>query len=151
MRRLLITIDGGPNDRDSLRSAVTLATMTGGGLSVAHPLSDSRRALGFGETMLVVDESAESDGRARAAFDEVAAGLPGARFQAYQATAGELVAWQGPGHDLILVERVSREEGPEAELLNIALFETGRPVLLLPPQPRTLPSRARSSPGTAAR
>jgi nucleotide-binding universal stress UspA family protein len=40
---------------------------------------------------------------------------------------------------MILVERISREEGPKAQLLNAALFETGRPVMLLPPEPRTAP------------
>ena len=42
---------------------------------------------------------------------------------------------------MILVERISREEGPKAQLLNAALFETGRPVMLLPPEPRTVPIR----------
>jgi len=141
MRRILIAIDGSPNSRESLRTAVMLCGMTGASLSVAHASGDAGGVSGLGESLVVVNMLEDGKARARAAFDEVCGHLPDARFKAYGATSADLIAWLGPGHDMILVERISREEGPKAQLLNAALFETGRPVMLLPPEPRTVPIR----------
>jgi nucleotide-binding universal stress UspA family protein len=141
MRRILITIDGGPGSRDSLRTAAMLCAMTGASLSVAHATGDMGGVSGLGESLVVVNAVEEGRVRARAAFDEICAGVPEGRFKAYTTTSVALVAVQGPAHDLILLERISREEGPKAQLLNAALFETGRPVMLLPPEPRTAPIR----------
>lgn len=135
MRRVLITIDGSANDRESLASAATVAGMTGAALTVVHPRAAGVRVQGFGEAAYVTDGDGET--RARAAFDAVCGTLPSARFVTYEAEADAVVAWLGHAHDLVLVERLSREEGPEAETLNAALFDTGRPVLLLPPAPVT--------------
>jgi nucleotide-binding universal stress UspA family protein len=135
MRRILITIDGSANDRDSLASAATVAGMTGAALTVVHPRPAASRVRGFGETVHIVDDDSEAG--ARAAFDAACGALPDARFATYEAEADAVVAWLGHAHDLVLVERLSREEGPAAEALNAALFDTGRPVLLLPPAPVT--------------
>ena len=46
----------------------------------------------------------------------------------------------GYAHDLVVVERLDREEGPAAAELNAALFDTGRPVLIAPPaRPAAMP------------
>jgi nucleotide-binding universal stress UspA family protein len=141
MRRILITIDGSPGNRESLRTAAMLCGMTGASLSVAHTSGDAAGVSGLGESLVVVHMVEDGKARARAAFDEVCGHLPDGRFKAYRATSADVIASQGAGHDLILLERISREEGPKAQLLNVALFETGRPVLLLPPEPRTSPIR----------
>lgn len=141
MRRILIMIDGSPTNRDSLRTAAMLCGMTGAELSVAHATGDMGGVSGLGESLVVVNAVEEGRVRARAAFDEICAGVPKGHFKAYTTTSVAVVAVQGPAHDLILVERISREEGPKAQLLNAALFETGRPVMLLPPEPRTTPIR----------
>ena len=141
MRRILITIDGGPGNRESLRTAAMLCEMTGAGLSVAHATGDVGGVSGLGESLVVVNVVEDGRAQARAAFDDICGRMPEARFKAYTSRSADLVAWRGPGHDLILLERISREEGPKAQLLNAALFETGRPVLLLPPEPRTTPIR----------
>lgn len=141
MRRILIAIDGSPSSRDSLRTAAMLCGMTGASLSVAHTSGDAAGVSGLGESLVVVNMVEDSNARARAAFDEICGHLPEGRYKDFRAASADVVAWLGPGHDLILVERMSREEGPKAQLLNAALFETGRPVMLLPPEPRTAPIR----------
>lgn len=133
MRRILITIDGSENDSDSLRAALALCEQTGAALSVAHARPNSARVRGFGDAVAVVDDSTEA--AARAAFDDVCDGRSDARFTVYEAEADAVIAWLGQGHDLVVIERLSAETGPEVEALNAALFETGRPVLLLPPKP----------------
>jgi nucleotide-binding universal stress UspA family protein len=137
MRRILILIDGSPGNNESLRTAAMLSALTGAELSVAHASGDVGGVSGLGESLVVVSEMESGKARAQAAFEQISAQLPNARFKPYRTKSTDLVAWLGPGHDLVLLERVSREEGPRAELLNVALFQTGRPVVLLPPRPAT--------------
>jgi nucleotide-binding universal stress UspA family protein len=136
MRRILLPTDGGAGCRDALGWAIGLCGATGASLTVVHPAVAASGAV-LGDMMVLIDRPA--DGEARAAFDAVCGGRDDARFLAYQASGGDIVATLGPGYDLILVERMQREAGPEADLLNAALFESGRPVLLLPPGLPALP------------
>ena len=49
------------------------------------------------------------------------------------AKPGDAIRQYGFFNDLIVLERVSGDDGPNAEALNIALFETPAPVLVCPP------------------
>ena len=139
MRRILISIDGSPSNRDSLRGALALCEQTGASLTVVYPRHDARGAAILGEVMVMLDGAQHPQAQAPAVFEEICGRLPQARFLTYEATGADLLATLGHAYDLLLIERMSREAGPEADLLNAALFETGRPVLLLPPLPRATP------------
>lgn len=125
MKRLLILIDGSDNDRASLATAVAAAGALGARLRVgfARTASDNR----------VVAANAER--HAGEAFDDVCGSLDNAEFHFYGDGAAATLTAAGHGFDLLIVERVSREQGPESETLNAALFDSGRPVLLAPPSP----------------
>ncbi len=136
MKRIMIVVDGSANDAESLTSARNLALSSGAQLTVAHARIPHHTIMGVGEMAFVGSEGARPDEdqkRAEAAFNEVCGDLPDARFLVYEARSDAIIASLGSAHDLILVERLSAEEGPEADQLNTALFDTGRPVLLIPP------------------
>jgi nucleotide-binding universal stress UspA family protein len=123
MKRILILIDGSDNDRSSLGTAAAAVKATGAKLTVGY-------ASGAGDNRVVADNTARAAGEA---FDDVCADLEGAEFVAFDDTAPQRLAALGHGYDLVIVERASSQEGPEIELLNAGLFDTGRPVLLAPP------------------
>ncbi len=136
MKRILIVIDGSENDADSLTSARACANMTAAQLTVAHARIPHHSIVGVGEFLYAGDDSKgseQNEARAKSAFDEVCGDLADKRLLIYDAGGEEIIAATGHGYDLIIVERLSREDGPEASNLNAALFDTGRPVLLIPP------------------
>ena len=137
MKRILIVIDGSDNDADSLASAKIFATLTGAQLTVAHARVPNQTLVGFGEFVFAAseaDQSSQNEAQAKAAFDAICGDLPDARFLVYDASCDTITAALGYAYDLIMVERLSSEDGPEASNLNAALFETGRLVLLVPPK-----------------
>lgn len=136
MKRILIVIDGSANDAESLASARHFATLTGAELTVAHARVQPQTIIGVGDFTFAGNEaerSQQSEQQARAAYDSVCRDLPGARFLMYDASSDAIVSALGYSYDLIMIERLSSEDGPEASNLNAALFETGRLVLLVPP------------------
>ena len=136
MKRILIVIDGSENDIDSLTSAKTFAAMTDARLTVAYARVPHHSIMGFGDFVFAGDDSersAQNEAHAKAAFDQVCGDLTDARFLIYEASGETIISALGHAYDLVLVERLSSEDGPEASNLNAALFETGRPVLLIPP------------------
>ena len=142
MKRILIVIDGSANDAKSLASARNFAALTGAQLTVAHASVPNRSLVGLGEFVFAssqVEESTQNEAQAKAAFDAVCGDLPNARYLVYDASCDTITAAIGYAYDLIMVERLSSEEGPEASNLNAALFETGRLVLLVPPKAVTGP------------
>ncbi|MBT3535336.1 MAG: universal stress protein [Rhodospirillaceae bacterium] len=137
MKRILIVIDGSENDIDSLTSAKTFAAMTDARLTVAYARVPHHSIMGFGDFVFAGDDSersAQNEAHAKAAFDQVCGDLTDARFLIYEASGETIISALGHAYDLVLVERLSSEDGPEASNLNAALFETGRPVLLIPPE-----------------
>ena len=137
MKRVLIVIDGSANDAESLTSARNIIELTGAQLTVAHGRMPAHTILGAGEMTFVGDNSqrsAEAGSRAEAAFAEICGDVPGARYLNFEASCDSIISALGYAYDLIMVERLSSEDGPEADNLNAALFETGRPVLLIPPR-----------------
>lgn len=142
MKRLLITIDGSPNDQASLKSAMLLARRLEAEISVVHTALPPAAYYGFAEATapLMFDSGEESEamaGRARAAFDAVCADWPGAEWSMTEESSAEAIARLGPFADLVVVERLSREEGPSAAGFNTALFDGAGPVFVTPPEPKS--------------
>jgi nucleotide-binding universal stress UspA family protein len=77
--------------------------------------------------------------QARAAYDAEASGLEGARFIEVEGMLSDILERAMPYCDLLLLERLSSSEGPDAIALNTALWEGRSPVLVMPPQPATGP------------
>jgi len=137
MRRILIVIDGSENDSDSLTSAKNLADVIGAQLTVAFAGVPNQSFVGFGEMVASAGEVGrytQNQARAKAAFDAVCGNFPNARYLIYDASCDTITAAIGYAYDLIMVERLSSEDGPEASNLNAAIFATGRLVMLIPPK-----------------
>jgi hypothetical protein len=97
---------------------------------------------GFDMAISVLDAMPDSDDalkQARAAYDAEASGLEGARFIEVEGMLSDILERAMPYCDLLLLERLSSSEGPDAIALNTALWEGRSPVLVMPPQPATGP------------
>jgi nucleotide-binding universal stress UspA family protein len=136
MKRLSIFIDGSDNDRDSLKSAVAFANLTGAHLDVLYPrpAQAAISVLPDGSAALL-DDAIEGTGRGtvKSAFDEICGGMAKARWIDVRGTMDDAIHAFGLLYDTIIVERLSEEQGPHAQAFNTALFETGAPVLVTPP------------------
>jgi nucleotide-binding universal stress UspA family protein len=138
MKRVTIFIDGSANDRDSLASALTLCRCLDGRLRVVHPRPpDDVVASPDGQSVVLVkneEERAVRRSDARAAYDEICGGLAFADWQESEETVTEAIVSHGLYSDVVILERLSDEAGPEALTLNTALFDTPGPVLVTPPK-----------------
>jgi len=138
MKRVTIFIDGSANDRESLVSALALCRCLDGRLGVVHPRSLNDVVVGpDGQSVVLVKNEEERAARrsvARAAYDEVCGGLAFADWQESEETGTEAIVSHGLYSDVVVLERISDEEGPEALTLNTALFDTPGPVLVTPPK-----------------
>jgi len=138
MKRLLITIDGSANDAASLTSAMLVARRLSAEISVVYTALPARGVYAAGDVALVTDDSGESAAAAalaRSAYETVCADWSGAEWSITEETAAELIARLGPLSDLVIMERLSEEQGPVAAGFNAAVFETAGPVLITPPEP----------------
>jgi nucleotide-binding universal stress UspA family protein len=68
---------------------------------------------------------------ARSAYAEACSHLPNCQFQEIDADIGEAIERVSPYHDLIVLERLSEAEGPDARAFSAALWEL-RAVLVSP-------------------
>ena len=137
MRRILIVIDGSDNDAESLGSAKNLANLIGAQLTVAFSRVPNQSLFKSGEFVAPsgqIGRSTQNQARAKAAFDAVCGNFPDARFLIYDASCDTITTAIGYAYDLIMVERLSSENGPEASNFNAAIFATGRLVMLIPPK-----------------
>lgn len=156
MKTILVPIDSGGRDRVLLETALALAGRFRAHLEVLHIRQDPEEMLhatgmalpgSMRESVLEVGarQADELAGRARALFDEVcaAAGVnqvdeppfPDEASVVWRDRTGKpslLVALRGRLADLIVVSR-PQEEARDSEVLEAALLETGRPVLIVPP------------------
>jgi len=138
MKRIAIFLDGSPNDGDSLACAVGVCRAIDGRLTVIHPRQpDQYISTGGGEFAGAVidnrERAAAAAAAARQAYDSVCAGLAFAEWLETTASAPGAIAGYGLVHDLTILERISSEQGPEVLAFNTALFDTGGPVLVTPP------------------
>jgi nucleotide-binding universal stress UspA family protein len=135
MKRILIVIDGSENDAESLSTAATISAITQAQLTVAYPTEQAHNFASVGEFAFassIAPAGGDAQVQAQAAFEKICGDLPSATFKIYDAGADAIITALGHAHDVIIVERVSDAEGPEAGNLNCALFNTGRPVLVAP-------------------
>ena len=135
MKRMAMMIDGSENDADSLRSATLFAALTSAHLDVYYALTlDDLMHVAPDGNVAAVDQSlSTSHTAAKAAFDEVCGGLESARWQEARGKPEDVIRYFGMLSDAVIVERVTENEGPQARAFNAALFETGSPVLVTPP------------------
>lgn len=143
MKSIALAIDGSDSDRVALRTAVALARHSGALLTVYHNRAPATAAVAaFDVTVAAIEVIQPPTGaleRARANFDAEAAGYEGARFIVADGHAADVLGRAAPYCDLLLLERLSSNEGPDAIALNAILWETRSPVLVVPPQPVTGP------------
>ncbi len=138
MKRMVIYLDGSPNDTESLAFAVQFCERLDGRLSVIHPRQPERIELkgrGFA-TPTMIDKTAQAKAAAavaKQAYDEICGGRAFAEWHETRHSARYAIAHFGLFHDLTILERISSEDGPEVLAFNTALFDTGGPVLVTPP------------------
>jgi len=136
MKRLAIFLDGSANDRDSLASAALLAARLDANLDVYYPEAADYvlSTLADGSAAIVTDPAANRGlETARTAFDQVCAGMHGARWLQVAGHLDDAIHGYGLLYDAVIVERLSEEQGPHAQAFNTALFELAAPVLVMPP------------------
>ena len=141
MKQMVIYLDGSQNDRESLAFAVRFCERLDGRLSVIHPRRPDRIELKGRDmaTPIVVDKTEEANAAAavaKQAYDEICGGRAFAEWHEIRDSAPQAIVRFGLFHDLTILERISSEEGPEVLAFNTALFDTGGPVLVTPPEGR---------------
>lgn len=138
MKRLLIVIDGSDNDLSSLTTTMLAARALGTQVSVVHPTGLSPSVYNAAEVAVIQsDAQAASDASslARDAFAQICGDWPGADLSETLDSEAQILSRMGPYADMIVIERLSAEQGPSIASFNIGLFETGSPILIAPPQP----------------
>jgi nucleotide-binding universal stress UspA family protein len=133
MHRALIVIDGSENDQGSLACAVRVCQATKASLTVAVAQVPHRNLADFAFAPGLSSQPGDIVAHARAAFDDIRSAVGEAEFVVYDAEGSRILGNIGHAFDILIVERISDDEGPEIDALNAALFETGRPVLVTPP------------------
>jgi nucleotide-binding universal stress UspA family protein len=136
MQSLLALIDGSENDAGSLRAAAGLAQAIGGKLTVAHYKLAEAVPIGTFEmaTVLPSDGAAaeEARSRARSAYAQECSEIPDCRLQDLDEGVSEAIERLSPYHDLIVLERLSEIDGPDAIAFSAALWGIGCAVLVTP-------------------
>lgn len=160
IRSMLVAVDGTERSDGVLNTALAIARQLDAHLEALHVKPDAREAvplLGEGMSGAMIEEmidlaEREADARAaraRAQFDAAVAETgvptcdappgPGGVCVTWRQETGredETVAWRGRLSDLIVAARPAGDaEAASALVLNAALFESGRPVLVVPPAP----------------
>lgn len=130
MKKMMLYIDGSPNDRDSLGYAASFHSLFGATLDVAHLRIPEHNV---GSVVRAIDIAQRAATQSRQAFLEVCGALESCHWLDVEEGFDETLREQGRLHDLTILERISEQEGPEVLALNTALFESGGPVLVLPP------------------
>jgi nucleotide-binding universal stress UspA family protein len=136
MQSLLALIDGSSNDAASLRAAADMAHAIGGRLTVAHFNPPEAGGGGPDEMMAVLpaDPAGAEEARRRAhfAYDEACSRVPECRLQDVDGDVAEALERLSPYHDLIVLERLSEVNGPDAMAFSAALWRGGCAVLVAP-------------------
>ncbi len=137
MRSVAVITDGSPNDAQSLEAAMAVCDYLGARLTVVHTRLRDQIVVDAGPMPAVIDNEAAASSIAQAAresFDTVCGGKPNCRWQETTAAPAEAIVEVGRFHDLLILERLSELEGPEALALNAALIDHRGPVLVTPPE-----------------
>ena len=136
MQSLLALIDGSENDAATLRAATEMAKAIEGRLTVAHFKPAEAVPIGTFEMAAVLPNSAavveESRKRAQAAYSEECSRVADCRLQEVEGGVGEAIEQLSPYHDLVVLERLSEVDGPDALAFSAALWTVGCAVLVTP-------------------
>jgi len=158
-RSILVPVDGSECSKAPLDAAITLAQELGAHVNALHVKSDPKDAvplLGEGMSASIIEkmiqmaetESAENAAKAKAMFEDACdrlsinvaemptqAGGASAAFMTTMGREDEAVALKGRLSDLTVISRpYGPSEASTSLTINAALFETGRPVLVIPPE-----------------
>jgi nucleotide-binding universal stress UspA family protein len=159
LRKILVPVDGSETTRSALRAALLVGREFKAHVEALHVRPDPRDAVplvGEGVSGAMVEElidltekEAERDRRAaRAIFDDlftesgialVKAPTPAGPSMGWLEIVGrhsEVIARKGRLSDLVVVgRRMGAAEGSANVVVDAALFDTGRPLLVVPQQP----------------
>jgi nucleotide-binding universal stress UspA family protein len=158
IRSIMVPLRGAEDGESGLAMALDLGRRLEARVTVLHPAIDPRASmpyLGEGMTGAMVDdlmaameeEASEREGHAREVFEAIAkkadvtpvAAASGPGFQAcFVAIVGrddDLVAEQGRLHDLVLIPCPAHDDPSEVPMLQAAIMDTGRPVMIAPTNP----------------
>ncbi|MFN4089801.1 MAG: universal stress protein [Alphaproteobacteria bacterium] len=154
IKQILVPLTGHLPSRETLVAGLDLAQRFGARLNAVHVRYDPATAvayagagaagIGAGAGMEMIlqaaeEEAAERERRARALFDEVAAGRAEAHLHVVAGAEAELIASYARLSDLILFPRPGEGVSSSTERdIEAALFESGRPVYLVPPAAPTV-------------
>ncbi|MEQ8193414.1 MAG: universal stress protein [Rhodospirillales bacterium] len=158
IRRILVTVDGTQAANEAMESAFSLGKYLPAHVEVMHVRADPKEVvplLGEGMSGSMIEdmidaaekEAAERSKEARKAFDaycnkhnvplDLVPSKPDHLSSAWLEEVGredEIVSWRGRLYDLIVMPRPGPDTDVSATMaLNAALFDTGRPVLVVPP------------------
>jgi len=156
-RTIMTVLDGASSDRVCLQAAEACAVVTGAHIDVLHVRLDPRSYVDFtgdamtGDAYAQLLDSLEQDvaasaKRARVAFDDwlASAGIkladtpsaasgPTASWRELTGVAEHLIAREGRLADLIILPNAVNSEDPRRErAIERAIFDSGRPLLLVP-------------------
>lgn len=137
MRRAVIYLDGSPNDKDSLSFACAFCERLDARLSIVLILEPEEiYPAAMDSFVTVIDNSAAREAHAalgRQAYREICAGKSFVDYA--EATMGIADAIEAGGYlyDVTILERLTSSEGAEVANFNAALFNSGAPVLIIPP------------------
>ena len=145
IRSILVPLDGSPDNLVVLKTALNLARGFSAHLDALHVRADTRDvAPMFGEGMsgeMMEDMIATAERETKARADAVESMFLDAvgtddntHWVSVDGREDEQVAWRGRLADLIVMARTDEDGSPMRALtMHAALFETGRSVLVLPP------------------
>lgn len=158
IKTILVPLDGSDSSRNALQTGVAMARDCDAHLNVVHVRANPKDAvplLGEGMSGAVIEdiisaaekEAVERARKAREIFDEVCAAEsvtwvdgppavsgPTATWSEETGREDEIVAFRGRLADMIVVSRPTDDSAVSATMtLNAALVETGRGVLVVPP------------------
>jgi hypothetical protein len=140
MKRLAYFIDALDTRLPSIVAAMQIADYMDAFLDVHHPWASRENLSGRPGWRPVPPENVVDSGRAdaRALFREACGERRNARFVGVDGHFVDAIRSFGVAYDFIITDRLAKEEGRKPYAFNTALFESGAPVLIMPP---TLPTQ----------
>ncbi len=138
MHRAAYFIDGLDAQLASVKGAVVLADHLDVFLDVYHPWARDQELVGRPGWRNVPPEMIVGSGRASALsiFHEACGDRPNARFIGVDGYLADVIRSFGVAYDFIIMDRLVEDSRRMPYAFNSALFESGAPVLVVPP---TLP------------
>lgn len=152
IKKILVPLTGHGPSRESLQAGLDLAGRFDAIVEALHVRHDPATAMayagagaagmGAGAGLATIIEAAEAEaehraGRARATFDEIAGARAAAKMLIETGPETDVIAGRARLADLVVFPRPSSETSPSVERnLEGVLFESGRPVFLVPPKPK---------------